>query len=116
MLYLTNQWPRKGVILPFEVWARNDKMTIIKLFFIFATNSKIDFISYELIVNLGVLFSLDQYWEAQVPQGDKKRSKIVWNIHACFPLGRICMPKMHWLSPREFLGIWAGSVSHEELS
>jgi hypothetical protein len=46
MLYLTNQRPRKGVILPFGLWARNDKMIVIKLlFFIFATNSNFDFIS-----------------------------------------------------------------------
>jgi hypothetical protein len=32
MLYLTYQWPRKGV-MPFEVWARNDEMTVIKLLF-----------------------------------------------------------------------------------
>jgi hypothetical protein len=48
MLYLTNQWLGKGVILPLEVWVGNDIMTTIKLlFFILATNSKIDFISQE---------------------------------------------------------------------
>jgi hypothetical protein len=49
MLYLTNRHLRKGVILPFEVWVGNDKMTTIKLLFcIVFTNSKIDFISKEL--------------------------------------------------------------------
>ncbi len=45
MLYLTDQQPKKGV-MPFEVWARNDRMTVINLlFFIFATNSNFNFIS-----------------------------------------------------------------------
>jgi hypothetical protein len=48
MLYLTNQQPGKGVILPLEVWVGNDEMTTIKLLFcIVFTNSKIDFISKE---------------------------------------------------------------------
>jgi hypothetical protein len=32
MLYLTNQRPGKGVILPFDVWVGNDGMMVINLF------------------------------------------------------------------------------------
>jgi hypothetical protein len=34
MLYLIDQQPRKGV-MPFEVWARNDEMIVIKLLFFY---------------------------------------------------------------------------------
>jgi len=43
-------------------------------------------------------------------------SKILGSILACFPHGGIYMPKMHWISLRELLGIWAKSASLRELS